>query len=647
MNMLKKYRADIDGLRAIAVLAVIVFHLNPNLLPGGFVGVDIFFVISGYLITSIIYNDIKSNSFSYKGFYNRRIKRILPIFFVVLFATIIASALVMMPEDFKFMMRSAFSTIIFSSNIFFSTNVNYFAQDVKEYPLLHTWSLSTEEQYYFIFPIIIFLLAKLSGFNVKRILVGLSVIALLSFSLAIYSRFNAELSKFNYYYLPSRAWEMMIGSCIAVYKSRNTNSYSNRHIPLIGALVIAISLFISKDNFYPNFYALLPCFGAACILIHSGIKNNFTTKILSSRVASTLGLMSYSMYLWHWPIISIQKYYNIVGNVPIKNAVYSFIATIVLSYASLKLIETPIRKSKISFKSSVIFIFLLPSLLITSIFIVSEKTNGIPQRYGDKWGNMFLETAYLYTPFCHNTVIGECVFGDTTKKPSFIVMGDSHAGHFVPMIDEYSKKKGMSFEERTADACYPLINTENKKPSDFGGIISQNCSNNIKYFSKRINEYNDVVLIGAWSLYFHNIPDFDSMLKDTILKLSSEGKNIYIFEQIPTFKDGSYIHLFRQRFAPFGNTMDLSSIDFSTMISPRDGGNVDFKDGNDKVFNIIKNLKLDNVHYITPISNIPEVAKKFPVYNGRLIYKDDAHFNEVGSRDLITNNPGMLGDFIK
>ncbi|EBN1626261.1 acyltransferase, partial [Salmonella enterica] len=638
---------DIDGLRAIAVLAVIVFHLNPNLLPGGFVGVDIFFVISGYLITSIIYNDIKSNSFSYKGFYNRRIKRILPIFFVVLFATIIASALVMMPEDFKFMMRSAFSTIIFSSNIFFSTNVNYFAQDVKEYPLLHTWSLSTEEQYYFIFPIIIFLLAKLSGFNVKRILVGLSVIALLSFSLAIYSRFNAELSKFNYYYLPSRAWEMMIGSCIAVYKSRNTNSYSNRHIPLIGALVIAISLFISKDNFYPNFYALLPCFGAACILIHSGIKNNFTTKILSSRVASTLGLMSYSMYLWHWPIISIQKYYNIVGNVPIKNAVYSFIATIVLSYASLKLIETPIRKSKISFKSSVIFIFLLPSLLITSIFIVSEKTNGIPQRYGDKWGNMFLETAYLYTPFCHNTVIGECVFGDTTKKPSFIVMGDSHAGHFVPMIDEYSKKKGMSFEERTADACYPLINTENKKPSDFGGIISQNCSNNIKYFSKRINEYNDVVLIGAWSLYFHNIPDFDSMLKDTILKLSSEGKNIYIFEQIPTFKDGSYIHLFRQRFAPFGNTMDLSSIDFSTMISPRDGGNVDFKDGNDKVFNIIKNLKLDNVHYITPISNIPEVAKKFPVYNGRLIYKDDAHFNEVGSRDLITNNPGMLGDFIK
>ncbi|EAT8889145.1 acyltransferase [Salmonella enterica] len=647
MNMLKKYRADIDGLRAIAVLAVIVFHLNPNLLPGGFVGVDIFFVISGYLITSIIYNDIKSNSFSYKGFYNRRIKRILPIFFVVLFATIVASALVMMPEDFKFMMRSAFSTIIFSSNIFFSTNVNYFAQDVKEYPLLHTWSLSTEEQYYFIFPIIIFLLAKLSGFNVKRILVGLSVIALLSFSLAIYSRFNAELSKFNYYYLPSRAWEMMIGSCIAVYKSRNTNSYSNRHIPLIGALVIAISLFISKDNFYPNFYALLPCFGAACILIHSGIKNNFTTKILSSRVASTLGLMSYSMYLWHWPIISIQKYYNIVGNVPIKNAVYSFIATIVLSYASLKLIETPIRKSKISFKSSVIFIFLLPSLLITSIFIVSEKTNGIPQRYGDKWGNMFLETAYLYTPFCHNTVIGECVFGDTTKKPSFIVMGDSHAGHFVPMIDEYSKKKGMSFEERTADACYPLINTENKKPSDFGGIISQNCSNNIKYFSKRINEYNDVVLIGAWSLYFHNIPDFDSMLKDTILKLSSEGKNIYIFEQIPTFKDGSYIHLFRQRFAPFGNTMDLSSIDFSTMISPRDGGNVDFKDGNDKVFNIIKNLKLDNVHYITPISNIPEVAKKFPVYNGRLIYKDDAHFNEVGSRDLITNNPGMLGDFIK
>lgn len=645
--MLKKYRADIDGLRAIAVLSVIIFHLNPTLLPGGFVGVDIFFVISGYLITSIIYGDIKSNAFSYKNFYNRRIKRILPIFFIVLLSTIAASFMIMMPDDFKFMMRSAFSTVIFSSNIFFSTNVNYFAQDVKEYPLLHTWSLSTEEQYYFILPIIFWCFLKFSEFNKKHILTGLIVIAFLSFSLAIYSRFNTELLKFNYYYLPSRAWEMMIGSCIAVYKSSNLKHFNNRTIPIIGVLIIIISLFITKDEFYPNFYSLLPCVGAACILIHSGIQNNFTTKILSSRVASTLGLMSYSMYLWHWPIISLQKYYFITGSMPVKNIIFTLASTIILSYLSLKLIETPIRKSKISFNSSIIFIFLLPSLLVSSIFIISEKTKGIPQRYGDKWDNMFLETAYLYTPFCHNTVIDKCTFGDSTKEPRFIVMGDSHAGHFVPMIDEYSKKKGLSFEERTADACYPLINTENKKPSDFGGIISKNCSDNIKYFSQRVNNYNDIVLIGAWSLYYNNIPDFDSMLKDTILKLSSEGKNIYIFEQIPTFKDGSYIHLFRQRFAPFGDTMDLSSIDFSNMISPRDGGNVDFKGGNDKVYNVIKNLNLDNVHYITPISNIPDVAKKFPVYNGRLIYKDDAHFNEVGSRDLIKNNPNMLGDFIK
>ncbi|MGS5313753.1 acyltransferase family protein [Escherichia coli] len=645
--MLKQYRADIDGLRAVAVLSVIFFHINQNWLPGGFVGVDIFFVISGYLITSIIYNEIQNNSFSYVSFYNRRIKRILPIFFVVLFVTISSSFMIMMPEDFKFMMRSAFSTVIFASNLFFSTNVNYFAPDVKEYPLLHTWSLSTEEQYYFIFPIVILTLVKLFGFNVKKILIGLSVIALLSFSLSIYSRFDTDLSKFNYYYLPSRAWEMMFGSFIAVYKSEKTNSIKHKALPVVGFIFIIISLLISNEEYYPNFYAILPCLGSALILIHCGLKNNIITKILSSRTASTLGLMSYSMYLWHWPIISLQKYYLYSGELPLKNSIVTFFATLILSYLSLKIIETPIRKSKLSFWNSLFLFFIIPSIVVSSVFTYSEKTGGIPERYGDKWSNMFLETAYLYTPFCHNTVIGNCVFGDKNKSPTFVVMGDSHAGHYMPMIDEYAKKRGLSFEERTSDACFPLIDTLEKVPSELGGIVSSTCKSNIKYFTKQVEKYNSVVLIGAWSVYFHNVPGFDKLLIDTIEKLSAEGKNIYLFEQIPTFKQGSYIHLFRQRFAPFGSNLDLSSVDFHSMLSSRDGGDGDYKDGNEKIIALLNKINKSNVHLITPISNIPEISKKFPIYNGRLIYKDDGHLNEVGSRDLITNNENMLGNFIK
>ncbi len=645
--MLKNYRADIDGLRAVAVLSVIFFHINQNWLPGGFVGVDIFFVISGYLITSIIYNDIKNKSFSYKNFYNRRIKRILPIFFVVLFLTISVSFMVMMPEDFKFMMRSAFSTVIFASNLFFSTNVNYFAPDVKEYPLLHTWSLSTEEQYYFIFPIIILTLVKLFGFNVRKILICLSTIALLSFSLSIYSRFDTDLSKFNYYYLPSRAWEMMFGSFIAIYKSEKTISINRKALPVAGFIIIIISLFISNEEYYPNFYALLPCLGSALILIHGGMKNNIITKMLSSRTASTLGLMSYSMYLWHWPIISLQKYYLYSGELPLKNSIATFFSTLVLSYFSLKFIETPIRKSKISFWKSLFLFFIIPSIVISSVFTYSEKTGGIPERYGDKWSNMFLETAYLYTPFCHNTVIGNCVFGDKNTSPTFIVMGDSHAGHYVPMIDEFAKKNSLAFEERTSDACFPLIDTSEKMLSESKFSISNECRENIEYFSKQVDNYKNVVLIGAWSIYYKNIPNFDDLLSDTIKKLSSDNKNIYIFEQVPAFKKGSYIHIFRQRFSPFGGDMDFSKIDFKSMLSARDGGNDDYIDANEKVSLLLKKLDKDNVHFVTPISNIPKISQNFPIYNGRLIYKDDAHLNEVGSRDLFLHNQEMLNNFLK
>ncbi|WP_240069877.1 acyltransferase family protein, partial [Citrobacter portucalensis] len=363
--------------------------------------------------------------------------------------------------------------------------------------------------------------------------------------------------------------------------------------------------------------------------------------------ASTLGLMSYSMYLWHWPIISLQKYYLYSGELPLKNSIATFFSTLVLSYFSLKFIETPIRKSKISFWKSLFLFFIIPSIVISSVFTYSEKTGGIPERYGDKWSNMFLETAYLYTPFCHNTVIGNCVFGDKNTSPTFIVMGDSHAGHYVPMIDEFAKKNSLAFEERTSDACFPLIDTSEKMLSESKFSISNECRENIEYFSKQVDNYKNVVLIGAWSIYYKNIPNFDDLLSDTIKKLSSDNKNIYIFEQVPAFKKGSYIHIFRQRFSPFGGDMDFSKIDFKSMLSARDGGNDDYIDANEKVSLLLKKLDKDNVHFVTPISNIPKISQNFPIYNGRLIYKDDAHLNEVGSRDLFLHNQEMLNNFLK
>ena len=342
------YRPDIDGLRALAVIGVILFHADLGL-SGGFVGVDVFFVISGFLITSLILKDIKSNQFSLLGFWERRARRIFPALYVVTITTIGLSYLFLLPKDFEILGGSVIGLSFFSSNIFFLKNTNsYFSGSAEEMPLLHTWSLSLEEQFYIIVPIVFLLFFKWRRFD--KLFWVLSAGALLSLLISIVGTIHYESASF--YLLPTRAWELGAGSIIAT--SRPIKSYRLRTIfSVLGILSILFSfIFYDRSSSFPGLSAVPPVLGAA-LIIWSGVgfgeisRLPIVLKVLSIRPLVFIGLLSYSLYLWHWPLLALNEY-MVIGRDSILVKLTIVLVSFLLSIISWKYIEQPIRKKKIA-----------------------------------------------------------------------------------------------------------------------------------------------------------------------------------------------------------------------------------------------------------------------------------------------------------
>ena len=305
------YRKDIDGLRALAVLPVIFFHAGFELFSGGFVGVDIFFVISGYLITSIILKDIENNKFSINSFYLRRARRILPALFFVTILCIPASYLALTPGDMKNFGQSLVAVSTFSSNILFYLESDYFggASDLK--PLIHTWSLAVEEQFYIFFPLLLLAFHKFKRKITLSLFIFLFLISFLSANLATLLPNRPMLASAAFYLLPFRAWELLIGVFCAYainFNFFNKNLFTRELAPLLGVLLIIISIIsYDKTTPFPSFYALAPTLGTALIILSTN-KATFIYKILSLPLFVGIGLISYSFYLWHQPIFAFSRH---------------------------------------------------------------------------------------------------------------------------------------------------------------------------------------------------------------------------------------------------------------------------------------------------------------------------------------------------
>lgn len=519
MSQALPYRPDIDTLRAAAVLSVIVFHIEKNWLPGGFLGVDIFFVISGFLMTTILHREMSGGGgrFSLKAFYIRRIKRILPAFFSVLAATLIGGFFLFTKDDFFLLWKSALTALGFASNLYFARGKDYFDPAQEEKPLLHIWSLSVEEQFYFVFPILLLLVARKS----LRVQFGF-LAALCALSLAA-SFIPSALDK---YYLPHlRACELLIGSLTAVWM-RCRQPAVGRRCAAVGALfavcILSTCLFSYSEQtaYFPGPAALIPCLAAAALIYFNHYEHPLK-KLFQSKITVAAGLISYSLYLWHWPILAFMRYIG-PDNLPPYSPAAAFVLILLLSLISYHCIEKPFKKWQGSFAQSVLWIYALPVLILGAGSFFAMRLPFMAQY--DRLGLTRSNTS------CHNNTVRQCLWGDTEKQPELLVLGDSHADHYKTFFDAVGKKEKWSATMVSADACAYV--------EGYASRVFQNwaaCRAVYRYAEEHLPRYSKVVLAMRWgsqmpensrSLAYDAgfFTKFDRMLH----KLSSEKQAVYL-----------------------------------------------------------------------------------------------------------------------
>jgi len=371
------YRKEIDGLRALAVLPVILFHGGLEWFSGGYVGVDIFFVISGYLITSIILKEQEAGTFSIAAFYERRARRILPALFFIIFICIPFAWFWLLPHELKDFGKSIMAVVVFASNILFWRESDYFAADAELIPLLHTWSLAVEEQFYVIFPLFMILLWTLG----KRWLVGIiSLIAI--FSLGLTEWGWRHFPEANFYLIPTRAWELMIGALVAFYLFYNeTPKGISKHLgSIIGIGLILVSIFLLDRTLpFPSLYALAPTIGTALIILFA-TSGTLVHKILSQRIFVGIGLISYSAYLWHQPIFVFARIRGM--DKPGVWLILSLsISALVLAYISWRFIELPFRDKRRFTRKQIFGASIIASLIFVGVGSAMVISDGAMFRF--------------------------------------------------------------------------------------------------------------------------------------------------------------------------------------------------------------------------------------------------------------------------
>ena len=336
------YRREIDGLRALAVLPVIFFHAGFETFSGGFVGVDVFFVISGYLITTIIVAELHQGKFSITTFYERRARRILPALFLIMLACIPLAWFYLLPTELIEFSQSLIAVSIFLSNILFWRASGYFDTAAELKPLLHTWSLAVEEQYYFLFPIIMIVFWKLGK---RRLLILLTLIFVSSFSVAQWAAYAKPAAAF--FLLPTRGWELLIGSFAAFYLSKVDRKDAGKGVSeaggWLGITLILYAIFTFKGTTpFPGLYATVPTLGAALIILFAN-QRTYVGRFVGNKVFVGVGLISYSAYLWHQPLFAFARAYTF-RQLDLSSIIYLLLSVFVLAYLSFRYVEAPFRK---------------------------------------------------------------------------------------------------------------------------------------------------------------------------------------------------------------------------------------------------------------------------------------------------------------
>ena len=481
-----KYRAEIDGLRALAVVPVILFHAGFELFSGGFVGVDVFFVISGYLITTILTEDIENKRFSIVNFYERRARRILPALFFVMLVCIPFAWMWMLPSQMKDFSHSLVAVSLFASNILFWRESGYFAAAAEEKPLLHTWSLAVEEQYYVLFPIFLILAWR---FGKNRVFWMIVVMAAISLLLSEWGWRNKDTA--NFYLAPTRAWELFAGS-ISAFIVHKQGVQKNNSLATIGLGAIVFSIFFYDETTpFPSVYALVPVLGVVLLVLYAD-KETIAAKLLSTKGFVGIGLISYSAYLWHQPLFAFARIRSLEHPSLFFMSTLGIIS-IVFAYFSWRYIEKPFRRKNVIKRSYVFFVSAVGGIFFISFGYLGHGSDGFKDRlspqqseflaYFDnelpEWSyNMKLGLIEKYWLACDYYDLDAYRASNPTKVPReieakctekteakeiFFIWGDSHAQQFSYGVRKILGDR-FSVRQIASSGCAPLLVSES---SDF------------------------------------------------------------------------------------------------------------------------------------------------------------------------------------
>ena len=652
-----QYRPEIDGLRAIAVLPVVLFHAGFQWFQGGYIGVDVFFVISGYLITTLLIEDLKAGRFSIADFYERRAKRILPALFFVAIVCIPFAIAWMVPEDLIGFGKSLVAVGTFSSNIFFWQESDYFSPVSEEMPLLHTWSLAVEEQYYLLFPLI---LAVFWIFGSRRLFWGILAASLVSLAVSEWSLTHAPEANF---YLPhTRAWELFTGSLLALYIHHNGVQRSNL-LSVLGLTSVLVSVFIyDGETPFPGIYALLPVLGTALIILYAAT-GTWVARLLSLRGFVFMGLISYSFYLWHQPLFAFARVRSL--HEPHEALMLTLVfASLALAIITWKYVETPFRKSlRISRSRKAIFTLSATGLIaIMAVGGFIDKQRGFPDRNDLEVVERLKEIPNVRVSYCHKKgrrsveemAAGEfCVVGDGDIR--YAIIGDSHAGAIFDYADDYLSDAGVSAIAVSGGYCAPLLN---------GFEAEKGCADVMSSALGSILENPDVdtiIMLAEWAIYTEGFRDHDTprkvrdsegrasvvsdnvtvlarSMKETIASIESAGKNVILVLPVPEFEQRANDFIEKAVFLGYAESIDqavslLPSLD-----------QAEYRRRNHRVLPLLE--QYGNKVTLLPVQHLFCEAGSCRQYDDgkKLLFSDSNHVNYYGA-ELVVNE--IFGEILR
>ena len=594
-----KYRPEIDGLRAIAVISVIIYHLNENWLSGGFLGVDIFFVISGFLITGIIITEIQQNSFSLKQFYTRRIKRIYPAFIAVMALVSFIASVIFIYNDFNKLRKTIELAIAFLSNFYLGLTQGYFDLSANENPVLHIWSLAVEEQYYLIFPLILILAyKKFREIKVLFIITLILFFILLATSFVSANFYKEVLHQPNIYYLSNlRFPELLVGSLLAIYHnlsaSKQASKQASNVIAILSTLLLFSCLFLMNNDiaFIPGITLILPCIFTA-LIIHTTSQNNIVKLCLSNKAIVFIGKISYSLYLYHWIFIAFAYY--ITGEKQINNQSIAIVTvlTIIFSVLSYYLIEQPIRKSKLNFKQSFLYIYFIPSLLLLGFNLYKRQTIRAEKEH--------IEQAIP-------------VSNENHYPAKVIILGDSHSSHLEAFLKYVGNKEGWNadiFKDKFE--CSFIVNDQYQLDPNCQSVWQKDS----QYKAIFISAFYDLKMGGQPVPRFRPEtfiePDFKARFKDTVKQLAMQ-KPVYVFANNSSVSR-----------SPLRGYL-LENYGLEKYLEPiRRMGNIDAS--NKIIHDLVKDIP--NVYWVDAQQYLP---KDSVMAEGKYLYGDQDHLTNFGA----------------